>query len=232
MTIPATISPRVAKLLKKARAARARLVFGLDATASRSDAWDLATSLTAGMLVEASRVGSLDVQLVHFGGDEFHAGPWCSDTLELVERMRSTRCVAGRTCIEQVFRHVKTENQREKVNALAFVGDASEERVDKLLAAAKAMDVPAFMFQEGHGTAVYLPDEFDEYTPQSVKTVEQVFREIAKASGGAYARFDSGSAQQLGALLAAIAAFATGGMTALANQRSESARLLLGQMKK
>ena len=49
------------------------------------------------------------------------------------------------------------------------------------------------------------------------QTVEQVFREIVRLTNGAYARFNAGSARKLGELLRAVAAFATGGLTALAD---------------
>ena len=61
--------------------------------------------------------------------------------------------------------------------------------------------------------------------------VEEVFRKLATITGGAFCRFDGNSAKQLAELLRAVTAFACGGLTALANQHTESARLLLGQMK-
>jgi len=60
--------------------------------------------------------------------------------------------------------------------------------------------VPAFMFQEG-------------YEP----VAEQAFREVARLTRGAYCRFDPGAAHQLGELLRAVAAYAAGGMRALAD---------------
>ena len=58
-----------------------------------------------------------------------------------------------------------------------------------------------------------------------------IFRELARLTDGAYGKFDAGAAKQLGELLRAVAAFAVGGVTALANQHTDSARKLLGQMK-
>jgi hypothetical protein len=52
--LPAQLSPRVAALLKKTQAARGRLIFALDATASRARAWDLAAHLQAEMFKEAA----------------------------------------------------------------------------------------------------------------------------------------------------------------------------------
>jgi hypothetical protein len=71
----------------------------------------------------------------------------------------------------------------------------------------------AFVFQEGRDAAV-----------------ERGFREIARLTGGAYARFDANAAGQLRELLRAVAAFAAGGVKALANQ-SGSGRLLLEQLR-
>ena len=62
--------------------------------------------------------------------------------------------------------------------------------------------------------------------------VTTTFKELARLTNGAYARFNAGAARELGELLRAVAAFATGGLTALADLRSDSARKLLGQMKR
>ena len=59
------------------------------------------------------------------------------------------------------------------------------------------------------------------------QTVEAVFARIALLTGGACARFDAGAAAELGELLAAVAAFAVGGVKALGDLRTESARKLL-----
>jgi hypothetical protein len=63
---------------------------------------------------------------------------------------------------------------------------------------------------------------------------EAAYREIARLSRGAYCRFDAGSAQQLAELLRAVAAYAAGGIKALADlsaRQAGGARLLLAQMK-
>ena len=54
---------------------------------------------------------------------------------------------------------------------------------------------------------------------------------MATRSGGAYGRFDAGAARHLADMLRAVAAFAAGGVKALGNLKSESARLLLGQLR-
>jgi hypothetical protein len=76
------------------------------------------------------------------------------------------------------------------------------------------LGVPAFMFQEGHD-----------------REVEQVFRQIARLTRGAYCRFDPGAARQLAERLRAVAVYAVGGLTGLAGRRDAGAIKLLGQLK-
>jgi len=59
------------------------------------------------------------------------------------------------------------------------------------------------------------------------REVEQVFREIARLTRGAYCRFNSGAVRQLAELLRAVAVYAAGGMTALAARRDAGAVKLL-----
>lgn len=230
MTIPANVSPRVAELLKRTKAPRGRLIFALDATASREAMWDQAARLQGEMFAEAAKVGGLDVQLVYYlGFNEVRKSPWLADAHELLNRMGTIRCEAGVTKIARVLRHIRSENEREKVNAAIFVGDACEEAPSDLYDAAANLGVPLFVFQEGNNEAIYLTPK-GECASGLVK-VEHVFRELARLTGGAYGRFDAGAAKQLGELLRAVAAFAVGGLLALANQQGDGARKLLGQMK-
>jgi hypothetical protein len=54
-----------------------------------------------------------------------------------------------------------------------------------------------------------------------------VFPELARRTKGAFAKFDSNAARELADLLRAVAAFATGGIKALTDLRTEGARTLL-----
>jgi hypothetical protein len=231
MTVP-TLSPRVAALMDKMRRNRARLVFALDATMSREDTWDMAAQLQARMFEEAAKVGGLDIQLVYYRGpDEVRCSAWFSDAHELVSRMSMIKCMAGTTKIARVLQHIRTENAREKISAAIFVGDACEEIPAELYDAAAGLDVPVFLFQEGDGLAIYVDQRGEIVFEHSPQKVETVFREIARLTNGAWARFDAGAAAKLGELLSAVAAFAVGGVNALADLRTDSARKLLGQLK-
>ncbi len=224
---PASARPEIEAFLEKVKAlgpaantgARGRLVFALDATMSRQPTWDTACMLQADMFREAASVGGLDIQLVYFRGlNECRASGWVASGEKLATLMGRISCVGGHTQIGKVLAHAKAEHARKPVQALVFVGDAMEEAIDNLCATAGELGilhVPVFMFQEGHDPIA-----------------ENAYREIARLSSGAYSRFDSGSAHQLGELLRAVAAYAAGGRKALAAlKQSAGARALLAQLK-
>jgi hypothetical protein len=230
--LPTQPSPRVAALLDKIQHSRGRLIFAIDATASREATWDMAAQLQAAMFEEAARIGGLEVQLVWYRGpDECSHTAWTMDACELAAQMNRIRCAAGATKITRVLEHIRAEHQRAKIAAAVFIGDACEELRGALYDAAAGLGVPMFCFQEGDGLAAYVDHRGLPRLDDPPQTVEHVFRELARITGGAYARFDAGAAAKLRELLQAVAAFAVGGLTALANQHTDSARKLLSQMK-
>jgi hypothetical protein len=203
------------KFLERVDPVHARLIFALDATASRQPTWDTAAQLTTQMFATIAAIGELDVQLVYFRGDsECVASRWLSDAKALSVTMQKVMCMAGYTQIGRVLRHARKENAREKIAALVLISDACEEDPPRVYAAAGELGVPAFLFQEGNDART-----------------ERIYSELARITGGAIAKFDSGAAQRLADLLKAVAAFATGGIKALADQKTEAALLLLSQVK-
>lgn len=194
-----------------------RLVFAVDATASRQPAWDHACHVQAQMFEEAGRLGGLEVQLVYYRGHgECRASRWVASASLLVGLMTGITCRAGHTQARKVLSHCVRENRKQKVSALVFVGDMLEERPDEVMAEVPALveaGVRCFMFQEGDR-----PD------------VAEVFGRVARATGGAHCRFDLGSPEVLRNLLGAVAAFAAGGAEALADLRTPEARLLSHQV--
>jgi hypothetical protein len=183
-------------------AARARLVFALDATMSRQPTWDLACRVQGEMFETTAAIGGLAVQLVYFRGlGECRSSRWVIQPRALTDLMNRIGCRGGHTQIGRVLRHVKSEAQRDPLKAFIFVGDAMEEPIDDVCATAGELGilgVKAFMFHEG-----------------SDPVAARAFQEIARLTGGAYARFDTSAPQSLAGLLRAAAAYASGGASAL-----------------
>jgi len=226
---PASSRPEIAAFIERVRVLgpaagegkRGRLIFALDATMSRQPTWDSACVLQADMFREAASAGGLDIQLVYFRGlGECRASGWVAGSERLAELMSRIDCRGGHTQIGKVLSHARQEFAKQRVQAMVFVGDAMEEKIDELCASAGELGllgVPVFMFQEGDDPVA-----------------ENAYREIARLSRGAYCRFDTGAAHELGELLRAVAAYAAGGIKALSDlsaRRSDGARKLLAQLR-
>jgi hypothetical protein len=201
-------------------AGRGRLIFALDATASRQPTWDRAARIQSDMFTEAAALGGLDIQLVFYRGfAECKTTPWLDRADELQRRMGKVTCAGGETQIERILRHVLGEADRQQIQALVFVGDAMEENPDRLCRLAGELGlhgVPAFLFQEGDD-----------------RLAAATFAEIARLTRGAHCRFDGTSPHQLRDLLRAVAVYAAGGRKALieyGNRTGGSVLLLTRQM--
>lgn len=208
---------KVGQLARPNASEDGRLLFAMDATMSRQPTWDMAVSLQAGMFEAIPKDAALQVQLIYFRGlGECRASKWMRDASALARVMSTISCQGGNTQIGKVFSHARDEHRRRRIHAVVYVGDAIEESVDALCAKAGElglMGLPLFVFQEGRDARV-----------------EAAFREFARLSKGAYARFDSGAPQQLADLLKAVAAYASGGRALLKLQGSGAAQALLTQI--
>ncbi len=186
----------------KAAGERGRLIFAMDATASREPMWDRAAQIQGEMFVETAALGGLEIQLAFYRGfGEFKASGWLTESRALNRLMTSVFCLAGQTQIGKVLRQAINETKRKKVDAMVFVGDCMEEDVDHLGALAGELGllgVRAFMFHEGDNPVAAF-----------------AFQQIARLTNGAYCRFDSSSAHVLRDLLSAVAVYAAGGRPAL-----------------
>ena len=198
-----------------------RLIFGLDATASRERSWDRACHIQAEMFKATAAIGGLSMQLAYYRGyGDLRATDWTNDSAALLRQMTSVTCLGGRTQIARLLRHAGRETRRRKVDAMIFVGDCIEDDVDDVCHVAGKLGVvglPVFVFHELGDPAARSP-----------------FKQIAKLSGGAYCPFDERSAARLSELLQAVAVYAAGGHKALTDygrSRPEAVRLLTSQMR-
>jgi len=192
---------------------RGRLIFAMDATASREPSWDHACQIQGEMFVQTSQMGGLDIQLCYYRGfGEYFASQWLGDANALLKQMSAVYCLGGHTQIAKLLKHSIKETKQQKINAVVFVGDCMEENVDTLCQLAGELGLlgtPVFVFHEGKDM-----------------TAEKAFRQIARLSNGAYCAFDSHSAQQLKELLAAVAVYAAGGKKALSDFSKSSGSIV------
>ena len=188
--------------------ARGRLMFAMDATASREPTWDQAAQIQSAMFADTRALGGIEVQLCWYRGfRELESSEWIGDSPTLLARMNRVFCAAGLTQIGRVLEQAIAESERGRVNALVFVGDCMEEdreRLADLAGRLGLLGVPAFMFQEGQDPVA-----------------ERSFREIARLSGGAWCPFDARSPGLLRDLLGAVAVYAAGGRPALTRYGEE-----------
>ena len=115
MPKPPSIKTSVNTFLRRAQdqamtnTTSARLIFAMDATASREPTWDLATSLHAELFSIASAT-RLDVQLVYYRGlDDFFVSSWNKEPRTLLHEMQNVRCRGGRTQILRVLQHARRQ---------------------------------------------------------------------------------------------------------------------------
>lgn len=204
----------------RAPGSRGRLLFGMDATASREPTWDHACTIQGEMFVAADALGGLDVRLAFYRGfDEFKVSRWTSDGHELARLMSAVRCLAGRTQVAKMLRYAGEQRRESRIDAVVFVGDCCEEDADEVGHEAGQLGLlglPVFVFQEGEDRAA-----------------SRLFPQIAKLTRGAYCKFDRSSQDQLKRLLGAAATYASGGRPALLKYGKDhggAAALLTNQM--
>ena len=194
----------------------ARILFAMDATASREPTWDMAMNLHA-ELFSAAAGGGVAVQLAYYRGfNEFHASPWSTSAAALLAQMTGVRCRGGLTQIGRVLQHALDESRQQRIKAVVFIGDACEEDHDALAGRAGQLAVfnlPCFVFQEG-----------------ADPVANRAFRDIAAITRGAHVPFAPGSADTLRTLFGAVAAYAARGRDGLAAIEHAAARRLLAQL--
>lgn len=200
---PARVSPN-----------QGRLLFALDATASRERTWGRACELQSEMFLATADIGNLNVQLCYYRGyREFHASPWVDSADALLGQMNAVSCLGGHTQIARVLRHALAQSRQSPLQALVLIGDCCEEPLDPLCELAGELGL--------HGTRIFSFHEGDD------RTGRLLFQQLAKLSGGAFATFDITSADHLRQLLRGAAMYAAGGIKALERHGQDRSEALL-----
>jgi len=197
-----------------------RVIFALDATASRQSTWDHACHIQNKMFLATGEVDNLALKLCYFRGfQEFQSSKWLTQASQLQQVMAQVHCMAGHTQITKVLQLALNETRITPVQAVIFIGDSLEENANTLCKLAGELGLhktPVFIFQEGGDV-----------------TAKRTFTSITRLSGGAYHHFDGHSSELLKQLLVAVAIFASKGRDGLqryVEHKGKAAKYLLEQL--
>ena len=99
---------------------RGRLLFAMDATASREPAWDQACMIQGEMFKSTSALGGIEIQLIYYRGfRECRASKWVTNAEELLKMMTGVMCRGGITQIGKVLNHAI--KQTKKSHPILFI---------------------------------------------------------------------------------------------------------------
>jgi len=205
---PATVPHRgdaaMVAAAMQSRGGRPRLVFAVDATASRKSAWDAAQQTTDALL--GALPGQLDVALAVHGGSRIKLFSDFTDRPESLRTQAATvSCEQGLTQLVPILRRCRDASG---VKAVVYIGDVFEEDGQE------AEEVAALLKLRGTKVIV-LHDQSSGARADSA----EVFASIARITGGAVLPFDPDSISRLRDILEAVAVLAVGGVKLLEQRR-------------
>ena len=185
---------------------RPRLVFGVDATASREPAWAVARAVTDSLF--AALPGELDVALAVHGGSSLHTfTAFTANPATLRDRAAAISCRAGATRLLPMLSRALAEAG---VRVVVYIGDVFEESPARGGKLADAMGTRGIRLIVLHDTADWL-----------ARRDAEVFQDLARRTGGCVLPFDATAPDRLRELLAAVAVYAVGGADLLERKRAD-----------
>lgn len=190
-----------------------KLLFSLDGTESRRDAWIIAQEISIVMFENIPE--KLDVGLAYHGGGRLKAfTSFSSNKNEFRKELLDVEIEGGLTKINKILEKAVLVP---RLKAIAYIGDCFEEDANEALYWAKQLSL--------HGTRVFIFHEKHQYS-----SGEDTFNEIARITRGAVLPFDMNSAELLREILEAIAYYASQGIESIKQLKSAGSQLLLEAM--
>jgi hypothetical protein len=183
---------------------RPRLVFAVDATASREPAWTAARQVTDALV--KALPGELDVALAVHGGSRVHTfTSFTDDARTLRDLAAGVDCHAGMTRLLPIL---ATSLKRQAVRVVIYIGDVFEESLPQGRQLADQMGARGIKLIVLHDT-----------TDRGARRDAEVFRDLAKRTGGCVLPFDATASGRLRDILSAVAVYAVGGEKLLRERR-------------
>jgi hypothetical protein len=196
---------------------RPRLVFGFDATASREPAWAVARQVTDALV--RALPGELDVALAVHGGSRLHTfTEFTANPAVLRDRAAAIHCSPGHT---QMLPMLARALAAPDVRVVVYIGDVFEESPGRGRRLADAMG--------RRGTRLFVLHDVADW---NARRDAELFRDLARRTGGDTLPFDASAPDRLRELLAAVAVYAVGGEALLEQRRRTlpGAALLLSHL--
>ena len=185
---------------------RPRLIFAVDATASREPAWAAARAVTDA-LVEALP-GALDVALAVHGGGRVHTFTgFTSNPATLRDQAAGVTCQPGFTRLVPIL---AASLKQQAVRVIIYIGDVFEEDLPRARRIADSLGAQGTRLIVLHDTA-----------DATARRDAEVFWDLAKRTGGCVLPFDASASGRLRDLLSAVAVYAVGGKKLLRSRRSD-----------
>jgi hypothetical protein len=185
---------------------RPRLIFAVDATASREPAWAAARQVTDALV--KALPGELDVALAVHGGSRVHTfTAFTGDAATLRDRAAGVRCQAGLTRLLPIL---STSLKAPSVRVVVYIGDVFEENFPQGCRLADTMGERGTKLIVLHDTSA-----------PSARRDAEVFWDLAKRTGGCVLPFDASAPGRLRDLLSAVAVYAVGGEKLLRARRHD-----------
>lgn len=183
---------------------RPRLVFAVDATASREPAWAAARQVTDALV--KALPGELDVALAVHGGSRVHTfTAFTSDARTLRDLAAGVDCHAGLTRLLPIL---AASLKRQAVRVVIYIGDVFEESLPQGRQLADQMGALGIKLIVLHDTA-----------DRGARRDAEVFWDLAKRTGGCVLPFDATASGRLRDILSAVAVYAVGGEKLLRERR-------------
>jgi len=181
-----------------------RLVFAVDATASREPAWAAARQVTDALV--KALPGELEVALAVHGGSRVHTFTgFTNNAATLRDRAAGVVCEAGTTRLLPIL---ATSLKQQSVRVVVYIGDVFEESMTQGRHLADSLGARGTKLIVLHDTA-----------DPSARRDAEMFWDLAKRTGACVLPFDASASGRLRDILSAVAVYAVGGEKLLRERR-------------
>ena len=184
--------------------AKGKLLFSLDATASRSGAWEVSKQITN--IIFDTIPGQLEVALAYHGGSQVKKfTDFTKSFKRFQDQLMMIECEAGMTQLNEIL---LSSSKINGLGAICYIGDCYEENLEsakKIALSLKLNGTKLFIFQD--------KTEFEE------EKATLAFNTLVDICGGAVLDFNQNAVKEIEELLTAVTLFSAGGKRLLQEQK-------------